>query len=186
MQTDLAGRILIAMPSIGDGRFERSVILICAHDEEYAMGIVLNKPVAHLTLPFMLEQLDVDIQSDLADGFVLDGGPVRNDRGFVLHSADFHCEGATIDIGDSCRLTATRDILDALASEKPPEKAVLALGYSGWGPGQLEAELVENAWLVGDLDECILYGPDHDRKWNDALRQIGVNSGRIQAGSGQA
>ncbi len=186
MYSDLTGKVLIAMPSLGEGHFERSVILICAHDDEYAMGIVLNKPVPGLTLPELLEQLDIDVLPEMPDGFVLEGGPVRHDRGFVLHSGDFHCDGATLDIGNDCHMTATRDVLDAIASTTPPEKAVLALGYSGWGPGQLENELVENAWLVGEMDNEMIYGATHDGKWTHALAVIGVESGRLQAAPGRA
>ena len=147
MDTDLTGKLLIALPGIGDTRFARSVILVCAHSPEFAMGIVLNKPMAHLRLPQLFEQLDVPIEADVPDTFVLDGGPVSSDRGFVLHTDDVYNEGASLPVeGDIC-MTATRDILHAMGSVQPPRRSVLALGYSGWGAGQLEVELAENAWL---------------------------------------
>lgn len=187
MTTDLTGKLLIAMPSIGDTRFCRSVILVCAHAEEYAMGLVLNKPIEDLSLARLMSQLDVPMEQNRAeDMFVLDGGPVGEDRGFVLHSDDFLCDGATMDVTDGVCMTATRDALHAVASDTPPNQAVMALGYSGWGPGQLELELAENAWIVGAPDHSILFGDGHEEKWGRALQIIGVDSGRLQAMSGRA
>jgi len=186
MNTDLTGKLLIAMPAIGDKRFDRSVILICAHETDYAMGIVLNNPVTHLTLPTLLDQLDVPMEIQVPEHTVLDGGPVGNDRGFVLHSEDFKCDGATMDVTAGCRMTATREILLAMGSARPPEQAVLALGYSGWGAGQLELELAENAWLVGTPDSDLVFGEDYDEKWDRALSLMGIDPGRLMGGSGQA
>lgn len=185
MDTDLTGKLLIAMPSIGDDRFSRSVILVCAHAADYAMGLVINKPIDDLTLPNLLTQLDIDVADSVEDAFVLDGGPVGADRGFVLHTDDFQCEGATMDVMDGVCMTATRDVLHAMASTAPPEQFVIALGYSGWGPGQLEMELGANAWIIGAPDRAILFGDDHVDKWTRALELIGVESGRLQA-SGRA
>lgn len=182
----LTGKLLIAMPSIGDTRFKRSVILVCAHSEEYAMGLVLNKPMEGLVLPDLLDQLGIDSSIELPERSVLDGGPVGNDRGFVLHSRDYQCDGATLDVGADVCLTATRDVLHAIASHHAPRDATLALGYSGWGPGQLEMELQENAWLIGTPDHQILFGEDHSEKWNHALDLIGVPSGRLQSSPGRA
>lgn len=186
MTQSLTGKLLIAMPSIGDPRFSRSVILVCAHSDDYAMGLVLNKPMEGLTLPDLLEQLEIPTDIALPDSEVLDGGPVGSDRGFVLHTGDYQCDGATMDVTDDVCLTATRDVLHAIASETPPEQAMLALGYSGWGPGQLEMELQENAWLVGRPDLSILFGHEHDAKWQHALDLIGVGSGRLQVSPGRA
>ncbi|MEO0465179.1 MAG: YqgE/AlgH family protein [Pseudomonadota bacterium] len=186
MTTDLTGRLLIAMPSIGDNRFKRAVILVCAHNEDYAMGLVLNKPMDGLTLPDLLEQLDVPVDITLPSLAVLDGGPVGNDRGFVLHSADFHSEGATLDVSDDVFMTATRDVLEAMGTDSAPLQSTLALGYSGWGPGQLELELQENAWLVGVSDADIVFGLEHDQKWARALDKIGVSSGKLQSTPGRA
>ncbi len=186
METNLTGQLLIAMPGIGDLRFDRSVILICAHSEDYAMGLVLNKPVEGLTLPELLEQLDIPASIHIPGRDVLEGGPVGADRGFVLHSADYHCRDATMEIAEDLCLTATRDILHALVSERAPHRATLALGYSGWGAGQLEYELRENAWLVGEPAIEIVFGNDHQRKWDRALDLIGVSSGRLQADPGHA
>ncbi|MEM9738343.1 MAG: YqgE/AlgH family protein [Pseudomonadota bacterium] len=186
MSDSLTGRLLIAMPSIGDTRFKRSVILVCAHSEDYAMGLVLNKPMEGLMLPDLLGQLGIDSSIELPKNPVLDGGPVGNDRGFVLHSGDYQCDGATLDVSADVCLTATLDVLHAIASEDAPSASTLALGYSGWGPGQLELELQENAWLIGKADQHILFGGDHSMKWSHALDLIGVSSGRLQSSPGRA
>jgi len=186
MDTDLTGKLLIALPGIGDARFARSVILVCAHSPEFAMGIVLNKPMVHLRLPQLFEQLDVPIEADVPDTFVLDGGPVSSDRGFVLHTDDVYNEGASLPVeGDIC-MTATRDILHAMGSIHPPRRSVLALGYSGWGAGQLETELAENAWLVSDMDPELIFSNAHERKWRNALGRLGIDSARLQVDPGNA
>ncbi|MCA8903064.1 MAG: YqgE/AlgH family protein [Hyphomonas sp.] len=186
MDTDLTGKLLIALPGIGDSRFARSVILICAHSPEFAMGIVLNKPIANLRLPELLDQLDIEGADEVEDTFVLNGGPVATDRGFVLHTDDVISDGATLEIeGDLC-MTATRDILHTLASGTPPRRSVMALGYSGWGAGQLESELADNAWIVSDADPDLVFGSAHERKWRHALGRLGIDSGRLQVDPGNA
>ncbi len=186
MDTSLTGQLLIAMPSIGDQRFSRSVILVCAHTDEFAMGLVLNKPMDGLKLPDLLDQLDIPMTIAVPNSEVLDGGPVGTDRGFVLHSGDYQCEGATMDVADNVYLTATRDVLHAIATDAAPTQSILALGYSGWGPGQLEMEIRENAWIIGEPDPDLLYGSDHELKWDRALDAIGVSSGRLQSSPGRA
>lgn len=186
MHTDLTGKLLIALPGIGDPRFSRSVILVCAHSPEFAMGIVLNKPMVGLRLPQLLEQLEVPVEHEVSDAYVLDGGPVSSDRGFVLHTHDVMSEGATLEIDDEVCMTATRDILVALASEAAPRRSVLALGYAGWGAGQLEYELAENAWLVGKPEAELIFGEAHEGKWQAALHAIGIDSGRLQVDPGRA
>ena len=185
-ELSLRGKLLVAMPSIGDDRFARSVILVCAHEPDYAMGIVLNNPVPHVTIPDILEQLDVETEIEVPNERVLDGGPVGNDRGFVLHSTDYHSEGSTMSVAENCSLTATRDVLVALGSTQPPERSTLALGYSGWGAGQLEYELRENAWLVGPADHDIVYGLNHEEKWDRAIELMGVSAGMLQHHPGRA
>lgn len=185
-EIDLTGKVLIAMPSIGDERFSRALILICAHARDFAMGLVLNKPMEGLTVPDLLEQLDIPLTIDIPDIDVLDGGPVGKDRGFVLHSDDFNCDEATMRVGDNLCLTATRDVLHAIASEAPPEHCVLALGYSGWGPGQIEAELSDNAWLICDCDHRLLFEQDHEDKWLYALDQLGISPAFLQSDAGHA
>ncbi len=179
----LAGKILIAMPGIDDDRFARTVILLCAHNDEHAMGIVLNRTMMDLTLPELLDQLNVPIQANPPTDPILLGGPVGKDRGFVLHSEDFESIGATIPVADGIRLTATKEVLHAIASEECPKKCRLALGYSGWGPHQLEAELKENIWLVTDADDEIIFDCDFDNKWEKALQKLGISSTQIQIGT---
>ena len=186
MTNDLTGKLLIAMPSIGDSRFSRSIILVCAHNEDYAMGLGLNKPFGELTMPELLEQLEIPMSDPVPSDSVLDGGPVGSDRGFVLHSDDVMCEASTLDIASGICLTATRDILHAIASGERPKDCALALGYSGWGPGQLEFELKENAWLIGTADHALIFGDEYDSKWDKALERIGVSSGRLQSMPGRA
>src|SRR6266705_2379529 len=150
----LDGQMLIAMPAMGDERFSRSVIYVCAHSSEGAMGIVVNQPAANINFPDLLVQLEVIPEADLIQlprragtVKVLKGGPVETRRGFVLHSADFFIENSTLPIDEGICLTATLDILKAIAHGKGPESAVLALGYAGWAPGQLESEIQGNGWL---------------------------------------
>lgn len=185
-QTDLMGKILIAMPGIGDSQFAHSVILICAHAEDFAMGLVLNKPIDGISLNELLKQLDIKTDIALPDIDVLDGGPVGRDRGFVIHTEDFSCADATMHIGDGLCLTATRDALHAMASQRSIERAVLALGYSGWGPGQVEEEISENAWLVCEADPALVYGQNHEDKWRLALAQLGVTPETLQIDGGHA
>ena len=182
----LSGKLLIATPAIGDPRFDRSVILLCDHSAEHAMGIILNKPVKGLRLPALLEQLGIENAGEARDQIVLEGGPVDRDRGFVLHSGDFDSDGATLDIGEGVRMTATKDVLVAMASREPPRQAVMALGYAGWGAGQLESELAENAWLVADADESMIYGDEVDGKWEAALQRIGVTPEHLSSSPGHA
>ncbi len=183
---DLTGKILIAMPGIGDERFENAVILICAHAEDFAMGLVLNKPMRKLSLSELLEQLDIQTQKPLPEMNVLDGGPVGRDRGFVLHSEDFNCAEATMQVGENLCLTATRDVLQAIASTQPPAQAILALGYSGWGAGQIENELLQNAWLVCESDPELVYAQNHKDKWTMALERLGISPAFLQSDGGHA
>ncbi|MDP3738541.1 MAG: YqgE/AlgH family protein [Hyphomonadaceae bacterium] len=182
----LAGKLLIAAPAIEDPRFSRAVILVCTHNEDHAMGIVLNKVTEGVNLPELLDQLGVDGDDAPEDAHILVGGPVGRDRGFVLHSEDYDSDGATLTICDGVCLTATRDILHAMTSETPPERYVLALGYSGWGAGQLEEELADNVWLVGVPDPALVYDPSLDTKWSRALARIGVSPDKLQVSGGRA
>ncbi len=186
IDTDLTGKLLIALPRIGDPRFERSVILLCAHTPEFAMGLILNRPVEGLDLHDLLRQLNVPAEISLRGGVVLEGGPVATDRGFVLHTDDVYCEGATMDVDDDICMTATRDILVAIGSHEAPRHYVLALGYSGWGAGQLESELAGDAWLVCDPDFDLVFGAGYDCKWQDAMARLGVDPSRLQSGVGNA
>jgi len=181
-----SGQLLIAMPGISDPRFERAVILVCAHDDEHAMGLALNRPVEGLSVPDLLERLDIKSEIKAPPDLVLMGGPVERERGFVLHTADYHSEHS-IDVGQDFTLTATRDILEAMAQASGhPRRALLALGYAGWGAGQLENEIKENVWLTCDADETLIFGGDHAAKWARALAKLGVNAERLSSTAGRA
>lgn len=182
----LTGKLLVAMPGIGDPRFARSVILVCAHSDDYAMGLVINKPIDDLRLPELLSQLDIDQDIQLPDSYVLNGGPVGTDRGFVVHSGDYFSDGATVDVGDDICMTATRDILKAMAGGGAPRKSAMTLGYAGWGPGQLEHELAENAWIVGQPHSDLIFGLEHAEKWERSLTLMGINPAHLHSGGGSA
>ena len=186
MSDQLAGKLLVAMPGIGDPRFDRSVIVMCAHDDKHAMGVVINKPKDKVTLSDVLGHLGLEVGDNLGARNVLDGGPVRRDRGFVLHSDDFATSGATQRIAPGISITSTRDVLEAVAKSTAPQRFVLALGYSGWGAGQLEEELKRNAWLVVDADQAIVYGEAHDDKWAAAIRLLGFDPSQLVGPMGHA
>lgn len=183
----LSGRLLIAMPGIGDPRFERSVVFLCAHDEEHAIGLAVNRPVDGLTLESLFEKIGVDRPiRRVADEAVLVGGPVERERGFVLHTDDYLCEGVSMEVGHGLALTTTKDALQALTNDAAPRKAFLALGYAGWGPGQLEEEVRESVWLVCDADETLLFGDDHEHKWAHALEKLGISPAMLAMEGGRA
>jgi putative transcriptional regulator len=183
----LSGKLLIAMPGIGDSRFEKSVILLCMHTPEAAMGLVLNKRKVDLVLGDVLEHLGVDAPDLVQNRAVLDGGPVKPDRGYVVHTRDFDAGEATQVVSDRLRLTATREILEVLGDAgMAPERYVLALGYAGWGPGQLENELLRNAWLISDPDDEIVFGDDQDKKWVRAIRSLGIDPTMLSSSAGRA
>jgi len=186
-QDSLGGRLLVAMPGIGDPRFERAVILLCAHSPEHAMGIALNRPVDGLTLPDLLDKLGVKSQIHLPSRAVLAGGPVERERGFVVHTDDYATSGSTLAVADGLALTATREVLEAIGdAERAPRCAIMALGCAGWSPGQLERELKENVWLICEPDEDIVFDDDHNTKWSRALAKIGVRADQLSSQSGSA
>lgn len=181
------GRMLIAMPGIGDGRFERALIFVCAHSDEHAMGIVVNRPLEGLTVPELLDRLGVASDIELPPQAVLSGGPVERERGFVLHTDDFATNDATLPVAEGVALTATREVLEAMGdADRRPRYAMLALGYAGWGAGQLEDEIKENVWLTCDPDEELLFGSDYDGKWSRALEKIGVDAAKLSSLTGSA
>jgi putative transcriptional regulator len=184
---NLTGQVLIAMPGIGDERFERAVIFVCAHNDEHAMGLTVNRPVDGLTTPGLLARLGVTSDISMPEDLVLFGGPVERERGFVLHTSDYASSPGTLAIDAGLALTATREVLEAMADrERRPRRSVLALGYAGWGSGQLENELRQNVWLTSDPDENLLFGTDHEHKWGAALAKIGVSAEHLSSLSGQA
>ncbi|WP_135210880.1 YqgE/AlgH family protein [Vitreimonas flagellata] len=186
MPDTLAGKLLVAMPGIGDPRFERSVIMMCAHDGEHAMGVIINKPKDELTLSDVLDHLGLEPEENIADRIVLDGGPVRQDRGFVLHSEDFAAGEGTQDVCPGIRLTATREVLEAVAGDQAPERFLLALGCAGWSAGQLENELRHNAWLIVDADNSIIFDDQHEDKWTRAIKSLGFDPAQLSEGVGNA
>jgi len=189
----LDGQMLIAMPVMEDERFQRSVIYMCAHSSEGAMGIIVNRPAGSIDFPGLLLQLKIIRKGEritLPEGAeamkVLRGGPVETGRGFVLHSSDFFIKDSTLPIDDDISLTATLDILKAIATGEGPKRAVLALGYAGWGPGQLENELQHNGWLHCPADADLVFGKDVDAKYERALKKIGIDPGMLSNEAGHA
>lgn len=183
---DLNGRLLIAMPSMGDARFEQSVIFMCSHSDKGAMGLIVNKPADDLKFPDLLKQLDIEAPSPSRSIRIHVGGPVEFGRGFVLHSADYGETESTLRVDDDFAMTATLDILEDIALGGGPSKALLAMGYAGWGPGQLEGEIARNGWLIGDASDSLVFGTNDDAKWQDALEAMGINPLLLSAEGGNA
>ena len=189
----LDGQMLLAMPTLQDGRFARALIYLCAHSEDGAMGIVINQRVRKPSFADLLIQLDIIGEEDairLPPGVgaiqVLKGGPVEQGRGFVLHSSDFAGDSSTLAIAKDVCLTATIDILRAIAAGEGPGKAVLALGYAGWGPGQLESEMQSNSWLTCPADGRLIFDTDLDSKYTRAMRSLGVDPAMLSSVAGHA
>ena len=189
----LDGQLLIAMPGMPDDRFARSVIYVCAHSEEGAMGIMLNRPAEQLDFPQLLVQLKVirpeeaiRLPAEASSMLVLNGGPVDTGRGFVLHSNDFSIANSTLSMSSGISLTATVDILQAIARGAGPGQAVLALGYAGWGAGQLEAEILHNGWLSCPADPALIFDPALELKYERALRKAGIDPSRLSSAAGHA
>ncbi len=182
----LEGRLLIAMPGMGDPRFDRTLIYLCAHSEDGAMGLVVNKTADNLSFDELLTQLSIPLAPNLNTIRVHYGGPVEMGRGFVLHSADFGAEESTLHVAQDVCLTATIDILRAMANGEGPSRSMLALGYAGWAPGQLEDELQRNGWLFCEADDTLLFGEDDNDKWGAALQKIGVDPAMLSSIGGSA
>lgn len=189
----LDGQLLVAMPSMLDDRFNRTVIYVCAHSAEGAMGIVVNKPAVDFSLPDLLVQLDImpeegriRLPSHVERMRVLMGGPVETSRGFVLHSPDFFIDQSTLPIDGRVCLTATIDILRAIADGEGPQEALLALGYAGWSAGQLESEIQANGWLHCPADPDLIFHTALERRYEEAMRTIGIDPARLSATAGHA
>jgi putative transcriptional regulator len=181
----LTGRLLVAMPQMRDTRFTRTVIYVCAHSADGAMGLVLNRLVGSITFPALLAQLGID-SADLGDEIrVHFGGPVESGRGFVLHSAEYVLNG-TMMVDGGVALTASIDILKVIAGGLGPRRSLLALGYAGWGPGQLDSEIQANGWLCVPSDEQLVFGEDLDGKWERAIGKIGVDINQLSGEAGHA
>jgi putative transcriptional regulator len=181
----LSGQLLIAMPSMQDPRFARSVICLCAHSADGAMGIVLNQPLDGLSFDDLLKQLDLDPVPPARRIRLMSGGPVEGGRGFVLHTADWETEGS-LRVNPDIALTASVDILKAIAGGGGPQDGFLALGYAGWGPGQLESEIHQNAWLSAPADKTLLFGAAHDTLWREALATLHVDPAALSGRAGRA
>ncbi|MEM9317844.1 MAG: YqgE/AlgH family protein [Pseudomonadota bacterium] len=188
--SDLTGHLLIAMPGMSDPRFAGSVVFLCAHSPDGAMGLIVNRPIPDLTFAEMLDQLDVE-----ADGApslpVCFGGPVETNRGFVLHGDDYKPKGKIsgegfVAVGSGFAMSSTLDILDALAKGSGPAQALVMLGYAGWGPQQLEAEIALNGWLTAATGPDLVFGPDMDAKWEAALASLGVDPLLLSTQAGRA
>ena len=181
----LSGHLLIAMPGMTDPRFEKSVIYMCVHNSDGAMGLLVNRPIETLTFPDLLEQLDIDPNGDEKRVRVLFGGPVEQARGFVLHSPDY-MQDASLVVDENIALTATIDILRAIAEGRGPNNCLLALGYAGWGAGQLDTEIRNNGWLSVGADEDLIFGGDLDAKWGKAMAKIGIDPRMLSDSAGHA
>ena len=188
----LDGQLLIAMPIMTDKRFARSVIYMCAHSAEGAMGLIINQRASHISFSELMKQLSIvpdgsdDIEIELADMDVHVGGPVETGRGFVLHSADYYAVDSTLPIDDGVSLTATIDILKAIAGGKGPDRAILALGYAGWRAGQLESEIAANGWLHCSADADLLFDRDLEQKYERAMSKIGIDPSHLVSEAGHA
>ncbi|MGR3364286.1 MAG: YqgE/AlgH family protein [Maritimibacter harenae] len=183
---DLVGKLLVAMPGMGDPRFENSVVFLCAYSDEGAMGLIVNKTVPDIKLDDVLDQLEIVPGQGSTGIGVHFGGPVEGGRGFVLHSGDYAGSAGTLAVDQSFGMTATKDILEDIAKGAGPEQSLTALGYAGWGPGQLEEELQDNAWLTVDADAAIVFDPDNASKWSRALSKLGIDPSHLSAGGGRA
>ena len=187
-EANLTGKILIAMPGMADPRFQRSVVLVCAHSDEGAMGLVLNRPLPEIDFGDLLEQLGIEADDAARPIEVRFGGPVEPGRGFVLHKVPEHGNDpeGRLRIGRALAMTTTRDILEDLAHGQGPEAAVLALGYAGWSPGQLETEIQANGWLNCPADPSLIFGTGVEAKYDLALRSIGIDIAMLSTEAGHA
>ena len=181
-----SGRLILATPDMGDPRFRSAVIYLCSHDDQGAMGLIINKPKAGLHISDLLEQIGIEGDVKVADTAVLNGGPVDIDRGFVLHSPDYFKDDSSLKLSETLTLTSTKDVLEALVTDKAPAKVMLAVGYAGWGAGQLEAEIAQNSWLVCEADEALIFAQDLESKWNKALQIMGISPEHLSRSGGRA
>jgi putative transcriptional regulator len=181
----LTGQLLIAMPNMRDPRFEKTVIYLCVHNADGAMGLVVNKQIDSISFPQLLKQLEIDTPDSPPPIRIHFGGPVESGRGFVLHSSDYGKSG-TIAVDEAIALTATVDILRDMAERRGPAQCILALGYAGWGPGQLDGELQQNAWLNVKADENLIFGEDVERTWDRAIAKLGVDPKLLSGEAGHA
>ncbi|MDA0368531.1 MAG: YqgE/AlgH family protein [Proteobacteria bacterium] len=184
--TYLTGQLLLAMPAMSDPRFDRTVIYLCAHSPEGALGLVVNRLVDHINFPDLLDQLNIETDTPARQIRVHFGGPVETGRGFVLHSADY-TQDSTLQVNDQIGLTASVGILEAIAQgDETPRHSLLALGYAGWGPGQLDHEVHANVWLQAPADDAILFDANIDSKWDRAVASLGIDISFLSSDAGHA
>ena len=181
----LTGKLLIAMPSIYNHRFERTVVYLCAHNNDGAMGLIINQELDNTDFSDLAEQLNIRLSAEIGHIRVHFGGPVNSGRGFVLHSPEYERDGTLI-VDDQMSLTATVDVLRSIAAGCGPRKQLFALGYAGWGPGQLDQEINENAWMIVDADESLVFDTGLEGKWDLALAKIGIHAGQLSMNMGHA
>ena len=184
-ETSLTGKLLIAMPGLADPEFSHSVVYVCAHGEDGAMGLIINRPLPKPSFPQIVRQLKVSEGDPARSIGLFKGGPVEAARGFVLHSADWTGDDS-LKVDDDVALTASLDVLKAIADGGGPRQGMLALGYANWGPGQLDREMRENSWLTASADPDLLFGPEHDRKWEMAMFKLHIDPGKLSSQSGSA
>ena len=183
---DLTGKLLIAMPGMGDLRFEHAVVFVCSHGEEGAMGLIVNKPASDVRLSDLLKQLEITPDPPGRDMPVYFGGPVESARGFVLHSDDYASNLQSMEVSDGFRMTATLDILEDIAVGAGPARSLMMLGYAGWGGGQLEHEITMNGWLTAEADAELVFDLPDAEKWGAALKSLGVDPLTLSASAGHA
>lgn len=187
----LEGQVLIAMPHMPDPKMEQATIFLCAHSERGAMGLVLNKLVGNMSFSELLRQLRIMPQTRRIEGVPVQfGGPVETGRGFVLHSPEYSAGAATVKVGQgvglNVGLTATVEVVKAIADGKGPRESMLALGYAGWGSGELEAQIQRNAWLTCPADDYLLFGRHYQNKWEHSIRKLGINPSQLSRDTGRA
>ncbi len=183
---ELTGKILIAMPGMGDPQFAHSVVYLCAHSNDGAMGLIVNKTMGKMKFAALLDQLSIQQAIHSRKMPLYFGGPVEGGRGFVLHSSEYTSQISTLRVDDDFAMTATLDVIEEMAEGAGPDKALLALGYSGWGPGQLEEEIGQNGWLICDAGLELVFDLQDDKKWEAALNSLGIDALTLSASSGRA
>lgn len=185
----MVGKLLLAMPAMGDFRFEKSVIYVCAHDDQGAMGLVINNPLPEVDFKDLLDQLkivsDIEFDPKAVSIPVMNGGPVEGARGFLLHSSDFHVSD-TIKVDDNVSVTGTLDALKDVATGHGPKDKLFILGYAGWSAGQLDQELQRNSWLIVDADPELIFNGDADNKWDMAIKKLGIDPSMLSSTGGSA
>ncbi|WP_375254174.1 YqgE/AlgH family protein [Yoonia sp.] len=183
---NLTGKLLIAMPDMSDPRFASTVIFMCSHSDEGAMGLIINKPQPNVGFGQLLKQLGISKAAAASNAQVYFGGPVERQRGFVLHGSDYSASTGTVNVNETFRMTATLEVLEDMAKGAGPDLSLLALGYAGWGPGQLEFEITQNGWLSCAPTTDVVFGAKASDKWTAALNLLGIDPLLLSATAGRA